>query len=64
MYKNIIKVIYKANDIFVVDEFFPGVQAGNGDALHARVQSRFCPFGRVFEDKAIMAREPQYLSTF
>ena len=34
MYKNIIKVIYKSNDIFVVDEFFPIVQTGNDDTLH------------------------------
>jgi hypothetical protein len=56
MYKNIIKVTYEANYIFVVTEFFPAVQAGNDYALHVRIQSGFCPFGRIFKNKAIAAR--------
>ena len=58
IYKNIIKVIYKTNDIFVATEFFSAVQAGNDDTIHPCIQSRFCPFGRVFKSKAIVARKP------
>ena len=53
MYKNIIKVIDKANDIFIISKFFLAMQARNDDALHPCIQSSFCALWRVLKNKAI-----------
>ena len=58
MYKNIIEIVYKANNIFVIAEFFLAMQGCNDDALHSGMQSRFCSFRGVLKNKAIPGRQP------